>query len=765
MSTVTLQQNAVSQLALQADAVGKLAQDTGAFAAVVAAFESNDPDALSWVLQRLELLPQCELICEWIRVKWCGLRCVEVCGPLDPKVPVPSLPQFARALTQLASNEAQLRRAVDAVSCGDADSFHAAIADAKLQQYCHLLCRYICSTLYRRICEVVCTRQPVAVADAALDIRADAEVLGRVVANEKLSGVIVKAAEALDCDPVRATINEAGFAGDCEIICRIICVWRSVWVCRALCLEPPVVLTGTYAVEEARNFALAARQLAGQPRALADLTAAVISNNAEAYRAIVDGYGLGAYCWQVCGWVCSELCYEFCVCVCPPAAQPPEWTNIGYILVDSDIDATGKTTVPRSGAGGVGYAFYESLQLTGPPCGPTSWITSGAPIMYRFMYSVNGGSQKPVVDGMLDSNPFQVAVLPTQSWPDRDHSTNITKTTSILTAGGVVFTCNHVDVPFVAATSPTLRPPPVPGTQWYPPSVYVWPDPVTGWAQVYQDTLGGNTGFMDLNSINIVAGADPNAGFPPTQIGAIPVPPASQLNGANVTLTFEATRVSVPSPPDYTQSPVMIRVNNNIELAQLTPRQFMGPLGCCTPISAELTVEFSVDHEEISSGDWSLTIESQAGGVSCSPSAPGNITPSSSGPSVSITARGGSGSISESTGGVSTFLVNPISASASDNTFTVASSVGLPSIPPSFYAYLCSTDEAVLVNNVVGTNWTVVRGQNGTTPAAAAAGTEVTTAWCNCSYQVWLYTTPRLTDGKNNHDQDWKLVTFCICGN
>ena len=46
MSTVTLQQNAVSQFALQADAVGKLAQDTGAFAAVVAAFESNDPTRL-----------------------------------------------------------------------------------------------------------------------------------------------------------------------------------------------------------------------------------------------------------------------------------------------------------------------------------------------------------------------------------------------------------------------------------------------------------------------------------------------------------------------------------------------------------------------------------------------------------------------------------------------------------------------------------------------------------------------------------------------
>ena len=129
MSNLTLQQNAISQLAAQADAVGKLAEDTGAFAATFAAFESNDPNAFRWVLQRLELLPHCELICEWIRVKLCALRCVEVCGPLDPKVELPELPEFARALSQLASNEAVLRRVVDAVSCGDADSYQAAIAE------------------------------------------------------------------------------------------------------------------------------------------------------------------------------------------------------------------------------------------------------------------------------------------------------------------------------------------------------------------------------------------------------------------------------------------------------------------------------------------------------------------------------------------------------------------------------------------------------------------------------------------------------------
>jgi hypothetical protein len=384
MSTLTLQQNAVSQLAAQADAIGNLAQDTGAFAAVVAAFESNDPDALSWVLQRLELLPQCELICEWIRVKLCGLRCVEVCGPPVPTVPVPGLPQFAHALTRLASNENLLRRAVDAVSCGDADSYHAAIAEAELQTFCHLLCRYICSALYRRICEVVCARRPVAASDAALDIRADAEVLRRVVANDTLTGAIVNAAEAFDCDLLRKAVETAGFASNCEIICRLVCIWRCVRVCRDLCVEPPPILRGTYAVEEARKFALAARQLAGHPRALSDLAAAVISSNAEAYRAIVNRFGLGPYCWQVCGWVCSEVCYEFCVCVCPPASTA-YFIKIGQYEYSEVYPPGGTTPKIESQIGGSGLtndnrAFWRTLRLNG-----SFSFETGAPQMeYRF---------------------------------------------------------------------------------------------------------------------------------------------------------------------------------------------------------------------------------------------------------------------------------------------------------------------------------------------------------------------------------------------
>src|SRR5215472_17955108 len=123
MASATPLDDSVSELAMQSDAIGRLAQDGGAFAAAVAAFESRDPAALRWVLQRLELLPQCELICEWIQIKLCALRCFEVCGPPREGVSLPDLPQFVRAIVQLSANETLLRRVVDAVACGNREDY------------------------------------------------------------------------------------------------------------------------------------------------------------------------------------------------------------------------------------------------------------------------------------------------------------------------------------------------------------------------------------------------------------------------------------------------------------------------------------------------------------------------------------------------------------------------------------------------------------------------------------------------------------------
>jgi len=80
MANVVSYDDAVNRLSAQSQAIGHLAQDAGAFAATVAAFEARDSDAFRWVLERVEMLPYCELVCEWIRVKLGVLRCIELCG-------------------------------------------------------------------------------------------------------------------------------------------------------------------------------------------------------------------------------------------------------------------------------------------------------------------------------------------------------------------------------------------------------------------------------------------------------------------------------------------------------------------------------------------------------------------------------------------------------------------------------------------------------------------------------------------------------------
>ena len=325
--------------------------------------------------------------------------------PLNSKVPVPELPDFARALVRLA-NEAILRRVVDAVTCGDADAYRAAIGEARLQAYCHLICRYVCSTVYRRICEVVCTSRPILTAtDSVLDIRADAETLKKVIANKTLMSEIGKAALALDCEPLQTAINAAGFTGYCEIICRLICVRRCVWTCSLLCERPVPILTGAAAIEEARAFALATRQLAAQPRAPADLVAATVAGNVEGYSAIVDRFGLAEYCWQLCSWVCSEVCYGFCICVCPPPEVQPWFTSVGDFDIYTQIDpTTGQTsavpaTISMPWGGGPNFAFNLELQLGGY-CPSTSPDLSGSadavPLLLR---ERQDHAREPDIDG------------------------------------------------------------------------------------------------------------------------------------------------------------------------------------------------------------------------------------------------------------------------------------------------------------------------------------------------------------------------------
>ena len=256
---------------------------------------------------------------------------------------------------------------------------------------------------------------------------------------------------------------------------------------------------------------------------------------------------------------------------------------------------------------------------------------------------------------------------------------------------------------------------------------------------------------MGFDTTQVTPGGAPNPGV----LAGTPVPAAAQRAGTAVSITFEATRVTTFPPgtiADYNQPPVKILVNNYSEVNELNFIEFSGKLGCCTPIDATLSVQYTVDHADMDAGGWSVSI------TSCSPSAPGDITPTSP----------------------HTNLASGITAA--QTSFAVASSAGFPGDAVQRLARQHRRDHAG--DRGLGDDLDGPRGSGGTAAEFASAGAAVaaiaapgvtnrggagtipenTSGWSPCSYTVWLTTRPGLTNGLIDRTAASVPLTFCICG-
>jgi hypothetical protein len=829
MSNASLVNTAVNRLISQSNAVGRLAQDNGGFAAVVAAFESRDANAFRWVLERLEMLPYCEIICEWVRVKLCSLRTAELCSPLiRGEAEVPNLREFARAIAKLTSNEKVLRRVADAVACGDAAHYQAALNELQLGEFCSLISYWVCSVSYLEFCHSICDLTPVTVHDPLLALRLAGEFVAKAAKNEKALDAMGKAVAASDFDNLQSTVATLGFGNDddCRYFCLFICVWWRVWTCHEFCEVPPRIFTGPDAIDEAQSFALAAHQLAGQPRAMTDLVDSALSRNTGTYREIVRRFRLEPYCWQLCGWVSSSICYGFCIRICPPNQVVPLFTTVGnfniYTQIDPGSGLTGTSlppTVSMPWGGGPNYAFYNELQLGGvcPVFSPTS---PGTAMQFRLLYASSTTTLPGAINAAQTSitvaagaatpaTPFNVAVCNCSLNGETGETMTVTAvvgstwtvtrgadgTTAAAASAGTTLligltpiTGPLVDTPLQIgqryisswpqdllgiAGPPSLSPTiesvyvgnlsdpaaPTLGSPYIPPAHYLEPDPTTGWVQFDSALISSAISvFLNFDTTKVVIGGC-SLTTPPcidAPGGAPAGSPASNPGaGSDLAIIFQATRQGITTV-DYSNSLCKIHINNWSEVNNLWFTQFS--TGCCTPIDQELSVQFTVDHEQMAAGGWSLGIGACALPLGL------NLTPTASTPGpppVTVSSRGGYGTIDEDTSlwpncsytvglstrpglttgtydrpgnpntltfaicdHVGTTLTAPISATSSS--MSVSSSAGFPATP--FNAFLPSTGEIITVNAVSGTTWTVVRGQAGTTAAAAATGATVSAA-------------------------------------
>jgi len=400
-----------------AEAIAALAKDEEAFRVVGRALRMQDRAAFTETLDKLQLLPRCRLICEWYWSKECVRVCVELCGLPSVEEPPLDVEGFAAVVARLTADEALLTWLAYAVEQRDREDFDRLIEVLDARRYCHLLCHWVCWIRARLACDWLCglpdvERRPLVselqVAGAAVRRLAEAGALAEAV----------KAVEAADYLGLRSVLAAANLAPGCFWLCEWFCSWRCVRVCFRLC-APFLQERLDTSWAEMLAFAQAAERLAASEDALPRLRAAVETQDAEAYSALVKEFQLERYCLQLCHWLCAFVCRGFCVYVCPPGSTIPLFTRVGQYHVDpvayNDFTADGATM-----AGG--YAFTGTIPLIGLlPDG-----SAPQPLEYRFrvakypgpgpLQDVDAGMVAPTRIGELEYWAWDAALPGPDKW-------------------------------------------------------------------------------------------------------------------------------------------------------------------------------------------------------------------------------------------------------------------------------------------------------------------------------------------------------------
>lgn len=338
---------------------------------------------------------------------------------------------------------------------------------------------------------------------------------------------------------------------------------------------------------------------------------------------------LERFCIQLCHWLCFFRCRVYCRCVCRPRFDHPWFTHVGDFQIYADIDpGTGLTNKSVFGHGGPDFGFFECLRLLGF-CPKESPDFPGVGMRYRFLYQElpGGGTPIPLVGDLICGVNVGYRLI---TWPDVDMTTTpfTTKATSSAQP-------QTVAVQGSGAT-PGFPTPPAVGDPWYAPPTHVVVPDADGWIEV--DPLAGDDGFygplVGFNTTKPYPDVDPAPGV----AAGTEVPAGSQKNGRDLTIIFEATRVGVAGPPDFTNALPRIRINNWPEVTLLNLLEFHTGGGTpCSPLTTDLDIEYTVDHELIAG--WFIQIITAASPPLVIPALP----PISNPPADNITPRGGFG--------------------------------------------------------------------------------------------------------------------------
>jgi hypothetical protein len=620
MADHDLELDVLRELLGHTGALTSLAGNPDTFQAAFTAFRSENPSAFQDALKRAELLPLCHRVCYWIRIKECVLLCLDLCGPPKAIDGVPDPRLLLDGIVRMTSDEKAVQALADAVHKRDSAGFHSILQKFKLEPFCHLVCYWVCSVRYRLICEWICGGGRTKLPELWTELRDAGHALGALLNKPEAFKAAVAASNANDPDKLGAAVRDAGLFVQCHWICEWFCSWRCALVCLTLIRPYPFVAIEPAAqAREALDFARAIVPIAANPATLLKLSAAVGAADVQGFGAIVKEFKLERFVIQLCHWVCAVRCGFFCRIVCPPISYHPWFTHVGDFSIFGDIDpGTGLTNKVQAGHGGPNFGFFGHLSLYGfcPIYDPAH---SGEQMAYRFLFQPAGAANPTPITGGFVS---EVMV----------GSRNAMWNGSLMP--------QTVRIRGTGTTSPT-PPTPVPG-MLTPPDHYIVPDS-QGWVTV--DAAAFDAAFsgylMGFASENGIPVGPPNPGV----VAGLAVPAGNQKNGTDCAIIFQATRfttigaVNTGTPPDYTNTLAKARINNWAEVSLLDILQFHVAGGTpCSPLTTDLDIEYTVDHELIAA--WDVSMSTAAPGVALTNAPPAvPIAPSTG----ANTARGGFG--------------------------------------------------------------------------------------------------------------------------
>jgi len=153
---------------------------------------------------------------------------------------VRELQQSAEAIEKLAANPAAFNQAHAAFAAGDAGRFEAALNQAGIAAFCHVVCQFFCRKRCVGLCRKFCPRPPQGEVNAA-EILAFAKAVAPLLRDEAIIRRFLEIMETENLEAWNEEIKQRHLEAFCYQLCVLLCSWRCTMRCHRICPPAPLI--------------------------------------------------------------------------------------------------------------------------------------------------------------------------------------------------------------------------------------------------------------------------------------------------------------------------------------------------------------------------------------------------------------------------------------------------------------------------------------------------------------------------------------------